>query len=167
MNAEVLERLLLDRALGALDDDVAALLDEYLRDKPGLAAEAAEIERTLERARAATRAELPAAIPPFPRAAAAAMRRRARVVRISGWVSGLAACLLLGVGVGAWWKGTALPRGQELVAGPPPVTTKGEPLAGIWSESRRLAAALEARRMMASATPPRELIRKAGMNGGL
>ncbi|TWT44619.1 hypothetical protein RAS1_10340 [Phycisphaerae bacterium RAS1] len=166
MNAETLERLILDRALGALDADVAALLDAHLRDNPAAAAEAAAIERTMARVRAATRTNPPINVPPFPLSQAAAVRQRARVIRISGWFTGLAACLLLGVGVGAWWKGTAMPTGPMLVVGPAPEV---QPLAdlGMWSESRRLAAALEARRSATSVMPARELIRKAAAGGGL
>jgi anti-sigma factor RsiW len=101
MKPELLETLLLDRALGELSPAVAALLDAHLAHDPAAARHAAELANTLQLARAAV--AVPSEAPRRPldvdrlRRAHHAVRattRRREILR-------LAACLALGL-VGGW-----------------------------------------------------------------
>jgi len=113
MNPEMLETLLLDRALGELTPEVAALLEAEIARTPGAARRAAEIDATLQLAGDAI------AMPNLPphraldtahlRAAESHARssiRRMEILR-------LAACLTLGLGVG--WMVRA-PQSQTEIA---------------------------------------------------
>jgi anti-sigma factor RsiW len=64
MKPDVIERLLLDRALGHLDPDVDALLEDYLVNDASAAAQARELQSLVHLARATVRQPVPAAAPP-------------------------------------------------------------------------------------------------------
>lgn len=100
MKQEILNRLLIDRSLGALGPDVTALLDGYLEREPAGLEESAEIEESV---RLATRALAPAPavqlpplkLSPLPELPFAENRRRR-----AWWPAELAAALVLGIGLG-------------------------------------------------------------------
>ena len=69
MNRDVIERLLTDEALGALDPDVAGLLAEHLRDDAWAQARREELRKTIASARNAMDASDAVTVPPFPREA--------------------------------------------------------------------------------------------------
>lgn len=103
MKAEILERLLMDRALGALPADVECLLAAYLVDRPETSRPSEEIRQTVDLARLALVGARPAAhepLPPLAFAAAAPPGKRHRTLAILVRGAALAACLLIGVGLG-------------------------------------------------------------------
>ena len=103
MDADTLERLLVDRALGGLPPDTEALLSAYLADRAEARALGERIGAAVLGAKAALADGEPARVPLFPadvfRERMAARRRWAVV----GRVSGLAACVLIGIGLHAVW----------------------------------------------------------------
>lgn len=144
MKPELLEPLLLDRALGELSPEVAALLDEHLARDPEAARLADEFDHTLVAARAATR--LDTEPPPPPALDHARLQRMAQAARAAArrrqWFQ-LAACLALGA-VAGWLAHPAPvlvpPAGtasEQSYAGSPrdPVNSS----AGLWSRSRIVA----------------------------
>ncbi len=139
MKSEMLETLLLDRALGELSPEVAALLDAHLAQNPDAARRAAELAGTLQLARAATAA--PVASAPHPldvgrlRRAQRTQRSAARRVEIFR----LAACLALGLGLG-WLAHAPQPR-LEIAAATPHRATPLPAVspAGFWSVARIVA----------------------------
>jgi anti-sigma factor RsiW len=66
MDRETVNRLMLDRALGALPADCEILLAEYLQTHPEVAADASEIEATASLARKALAEPVPTHMPAFP-----------------------------------------------------------------------------------------------------
>ena len=60
MKPDVIERLLLDRALGRLDPDVDALLADYLANDPSAATQARELQAVVRLASEAVRQPVPA-----------------------------------------------------------------------------------------------------------
>ncbi|HPZ97037.1 MAG TPA: hypothetical protein PL151_08210 [Phycisphaerae bacterium] len=100
MQRDVLERLAMDRAMGALSADVEQLLDAYQRLAPEAAATADEIERTVRLARAALAEKQPSSMPAFPVAGFQQIERWRRRVRQFTYAGGLAACLTIGLGLG-------------------------------------------------------------------
>jgi hypothetical protein len=109
MNRETLDRLLVDRALGALDADSCELLAAYLVHDGDAAKRAEEFALAAELARgalgAACDSPLPDGephLPPFPAARLARVERSRRRLLIITRAASLAACLLLGIAVGAW-----------------------------------------------------------------
>ncbi len=142
MDAETLERLLMDRALGALGPDVEALLDEHLAQDPEGCQRAAEFAGATSAARQALGAGVPLRLPEFPALRLATLertRRRLAWVRNTGAV---AATLVVGI-----WLGGLLTSGRP---GPDtPVSGAGERTAlaasapahadadgGFWSVAR-------------------------------
>lgn len=112
MNPETLERLLLDRSLGVLSPDAAALLDAYLARDPDAFRRAAALDATVDLARQAMADDAPAGqLPPFP---AERLQRTAvafRRWRIIGRAAALAACIVLGVLIGLSLSGGDGPAG--------------------------------------------------------
>jgi anti-sigma factor RsiW len=172
MNDETIERLIMDRALGALEDDVAALLDAYLKADPRAAERARQASETVDLARrvlaAPASGESPA--PPFPRLWIEAAERRRRRRRFLKQAAALAACLVIGVALGTLLfggraslpvsspgasPGAFLPQAAATM-GPPPATVAradgGE--GGFWSASR-----LWNRRNQAADVPPASPLR--------
>ena len=109
MREDALERLLMDRSMGALSADTEEMLRAYLERDPRAAALAASLDQTANLARAALRQAPPAALPPFE----AILRRSGglssntlhggpRVWRTVGMGLSLAACMLIGIRIGVW-----------------------------------------------------------------
>ncbi len=103
MDTDTLERLMIDRALGGLPPDAEVLLSAYLADHPDARAIAERIEETVTSAKAALADDRPAWMPPFPaetiRRGFSARRRWVFIARAAG----LAACVLIGVGLHLAW----------------------------------------------------------------
>ena len=102
MNAKTLDRLLIDRALGSLSEDVAALLTAYLEQHPEASRRGGEFEDAATAARQVLRQPSSATLPPFPTAAVQRSEQHRRRLTWARGVSGLAASLLAGVGLGSW-----------------------------------------------------------------
>lgn len=64
MKPDVIERLLMDRALGHLDPDVDALLSDYLANDASAATQARELQSLVHLASEAVRQQVPAVEPP-------------------------------------------------------------------------------------------------------
>jgi hypothetical protein len=100
MTQEILNRLLIDRSLGALAPDVTALLDGYLEREPDHPEVAGEIEESVRLAKLALRSGPAIQLPPLKllplreRPPAESRPRRA------WWPAELAAALVLGIGLG-------------------------------------------------------------------
>ncbi len=107
LKTDILERLLIDRAVGELTPDTAALLDEWLRTQPKSSALATEITETLGLAKRVLKPAVGGAISPVvkirnaiilpfeqPRSRRAWFGTQSRAMAASG-VIGLAAGLLL------------------------------------------------------------------------
>ena len=99
MRQESIEALLIDRALGELTREVSELLEAYLESHPLEAQQAEMWERTWQAAQRATAIEVGVVPPPSRRLSAARTRR--------GWLGlrrrellRVAACLVIGTGVG-------------------------------------------------------------------
>lgn len=139
MKPEMLESLLFDRALGELSPDICALLDAYLAQDAAGAVRAAELSDTLALAR---RAVHPAP-GSNPRALdLARLRRERRAVRsaaLRGEMLRLAACLVLGLGLG-WLARPTRPSAAERarVAAAPalPAARDTETRPHFWSVAR-------------------------------
>jgi hypothetical protein len=99
MNEEVLERLLIDRALGALAPDVESLLTDYLAARPQASGEAAELERVVRQSAAALKQ--PGRVIPLPRKLQTArwvgnaLRFRQRLALAASFVVGAALAAVL------------------------------------------------------------------------
>ena len=122
MNADTLERLMIDRALGALPADTQALLATFLKHEPRAVTRVqagGELDETVGLARRAlTQASLSApALPPFPGAELARNRRNRRLY-FAAQIAAMAACLWLGLHLGGFGlRGTPAPApGRALSA---------------------------------------------------
>lgn len=141
MTPEMLKPLLLDRALGELTPEVAALLDAHLARDPDAARQAAEYEATLRFARDAVAAPN---TPPR-RPLDLDLLRRAQRTQISRLrrieLLRLAACLAFGLAVG-WLARTPAPPPTLAVFPPPALITApaAHPASSFWSLSRLAAA---------------------------
>ncbi|MBI4624122.1 MAG: hypothetical protein HY736_13015 [Verrucomicrobia bacterium] len=146
MKTEILETLLLDHALGALSPEVAALLEAHLAHDPAAARRAAELTETLRLARAAVAAPLE---PPRKSLDVERLRQAQRHQRSSTRrteILRLAACLLLGLGLG--WLIRITPATEEhaarpIAVAPLPALTPEPPL-HFWSIARIAPGASEA-----------------------
>ncbi|ACB74824.1 hypothetical protein [Opitutus terrae] len=138
MKPEWLEPLLLDRALGELSPDVAALLEEHLAHHPYAARRAAEFDETLVAARAITRLDAASSVPAPDSARWQQVAPAARATaRRSQWLP-LAACLALGA-VGGWLAHPTPVPSTVTPAARVEATTSRSPAAtsaGLWSRSR-------------------------------
>ncbi len=136
MNAETIERLLIDRSLGMLSEDVETLLEAHLAVDAETAALAAQFDQTAALARRALAVEAAVELPPFP---AERVRSEGRSLRRWIWtrnISGVAATLVLGVGLGAAMFGGSVSVVDKAVVttnDASPVSTES---AGIWSTRR-------------------------------
>lgn len=138
MNPEVMERLLIDRGMGELSDDVNALLRAYVDARPREARRAEEIDETILLARRALRttvAERSATPPPFAGAYRSYRRRATRWA----WTRRLATAAMIAL---AFWLGSLGTRPSPH-AGPvalhnalPAPTTRDGGTAGFWSTAR-------------------------------
>ena len=134
MNQDVLDRLLMDRALGALPLDVNALLNAYLEREPAMAARAVEMDQTLALAKRALQPHAEPALPPLkvrPLAAGEVnMVPRNRLM----WAVGLAAAFVLGIGLSAMFlHSTPTPARPVVVEVVRPVDAGPS---GFWSRAR-------------------------------
>lgn len=99
MNEHVMESLLLDQALNALSPETEQLLQAYLSDHPEFQSLSDSIHQTAALGQKAVAAELPAAIPPFPRERWAHQPRHVSWLSRYAWKA-MAACVLMGMGIG-------------------------------------------------------------------
>jgi hypothetical protein len=141
MDAKVIERLLVDRHLGELPNDVSELLDAYIVDKPEYSRLQRDITKVLTLAGQALEPPMPdeTPMPSLSSAAStgAAPIRLRRSVRTWGRTAALAAALAISFILG---NRTSGPTHGPLV-GPEIVVRAGgghadEPGAGFWSLSR-------------------------------
>jgi anti-sigma factor RsiW len=159
MNDEILETLLLDHALGELSPEVVALLGAHLALDPAANRRAAELAETLRLTRAAVATPL---APPSRKLDLERVRQAQR----HAWSSArrtevlrLAACLLLGLGVG--WSVRTLSTTADFVAPPiavaPMRSAKPEPSVHFWSVARFAPAVMNqenSRRLRWNSTAP-------------
>ena len=134
MKPEMLDPLLLDRALEELSPEVAALLDAHLAQNPDAACRAVELTGTLQLARAAT--ATPAGSPPQPLDRERLLRahRTQLFARRRSEVFRLAACLALGLGLG--WLARAPQPSAEIAAASPVVAPASALPAAVNSPAR-------------------------------
>jgi hypothetical protein len=102
MNAETLERLIIDRNSGELTPEVEELLEAYLDGKPELAPEAEQMVETLRLAKLAL-AETRAPVLPLPEFKGefpAFAPRTKQHQFVHRWIYGMAACFVGGVLLG-------------------------------------------------------------------
>lgn len=144
MNADTMERLLIDRSLGLLPQDVEALLDAHLANEPAAAEQAAEFDQTAELARRALASDTGAELPPFP---AEQLRREGRSLRRWIWtrnISAVAATVVFGIGLGAALfrnAGSEVRSDNDLGAATAPLIDKrttSPASAGMWSARRMI-----------------------------
>jgi anti-sigma factor RsiW len=114
MKPDVLERLLMDSALGRLDADVEVLLADYLAADPAAATQAQELQEVVRSATKAIRKPVPAAALPSP------------IQRFVWWhraeqALALAASFVVGVGVTALVFNANLHRETTVVSHAPAV----------------------------------------------
>ena len=111
MDAETLERLLIDRALGALPADTEALLAAYLEGEEQATTQGKVLDQTVSLARQALADAAPpdAALPPFPKAKLARAQRTRRLRLATVQAAALAACVLIGFSVGGLGSNSLLP----------------------------------------------------------
>jgi len=140
MNAETLERLMLDRALGALPPDCESLLAAYIEKDPQAAATDKEYKATVNAARGALADALPSTLPAFPARRLVDARRQYRHLRLFRGVVGIAASIAIGFGVHAFF----FPARSANSSHPDPIVlaqaaTRNEAPAdagGFWSAQR-------------------------------
>ncbi len=151
MDPKTLERLMLDDALGVLGDDVRALLAEHVAAAgPDAAARAESYRQAVDLARRALGGQGGEG-PALPALPAADMLRRAAYRRWTGRAAALAACLVIGVGLGFAIFGhappVAPPAAAQVTAHAAPPAAPAAGVQDFWSV-RRLAG------MPAVAEPP-------------
>ena len=129
MNAETLERLIMDRALGTLEGDVAALLDACLEADPQAAERARQARETVDLARRALGGPSAAEVPPpaYPRLRIRAAERARRRRGFLKQGAALAATLVLGAALGAMLFSDRLPPKVSPPPLPPSVAFLPQP----------------------------------------
>lgn len=143
MDAETLERLLMDRALGTLPADADTLLEAYLTHDAAAAERAREFAAAAAAARQVLHAGEAAPLPPFPVTRALKLEQVRQRIRWLRNTSGIAATLVMGIGLGAWLAQppAARPAGPDrpqsvLVAHPAKSAGEDSHGTGFWSVSR-------------------------------
>jgi anti-sigma factor RsiW len=102
MKQEILDRLLIDRALDALSPEVAALLDEHLEKEPQHMHASQEINNTVRLAKLALARRQEMSLPPL-KLLLLPEKAPLRVDPRHTWrLAELAAALILGIGLGLW-----------------------------------------------------------------
>lgn len=96
MNDATLERLMMDAALGALNEDVQELLMAHLARDAGKAREAEELRRLVEKAREAVKEKCPAQ--PDVRDVGKRLKSE-QMMTWGGRIVAMAACLLIGFAI--------------------------------------------------------------------
>ena len=129
MDKEILDRLLMDRALGALEPDVEALLEHYLAQHPDDSVRCRETEDLVSLSRDLLRSTPPQSLPAM---TSVPLRRMKRLQPL-----GIAAALLVCFMMGRKFAGVQL----DPVVPHPVVAVSGlehpkESLSGIWSLRR-------------------------------
>ena len=119
MKPDILERLLMDRALGRLDPDTEVLLADYLASDPTAATQAREVQETVRLATEVVRRPAPVAEIPN-QIHRLVWRHRAEQVLA------LAASFAVGVGLTALVI-HANPHRESIAAMNPPTTTRIQP----------------------------------------
>jgi anti-sigma factor RsiW len=150
MDPDALDRLLMDRALGALPPDVATLVEAYVERDAAAAARARGFDTAASAARRVLKQDLVAPLPPFPAAQMQRLEQVRRQVRYLRNTAALAAAIVLGFALGAVFlhgSHAALPSAPAVVSiqgirPSPPTTSAG----GFWSSERLLHAAQAAKR---------------------
>ena len=102
MKPEMLESLVIDRALDSVPLAVAELLDEYLAANPEAARRADEVTATLRLARAAVVPSLGKPSRPLDRGRIGRAAQARRLASLAPELARLAACVALGLVLG-WW----------------------------------------------------------------
>ena len=139
MKQEILERLFMDRALGGLPPDVAALLDDYLETHPE---QSRQFESVDDCVRLATRAyPKPAALklPPLKLLPIPATRPIRAEFRAGLRILEMAAAFVLGIGLSFWGlrpAGTATMKPQPTSVATAQVTVEPGSKSAFWSLNR-------------------------------
>jgi anti-sigma factor RsiW len=160
MDIDTLDRLLMDRALGALPPDTDALLAAYLNHDVAAAARAQEYEAVAAAARRLVQTPAPPALPPFSTLRIREIEEARRRVRALRYVAGIAAAFVVGIGLGIGFprgpslrasaqpesvapvkQTSAIPRALRLASTPEPAP----PELGLWSMQRLYDNARQAR----------------------
>ena len=113
LNPETLERLLIDRSLGAIAPDVSELIGVYLKHDAGAAGMARELDQTAVLARQSLSVRGSGSLPSFPAARLKQARRLARGWSIAGRVAMIAAGIVLGLAAGSLRYGSPTGLGQD------------------------------------------------------
>jgi anti-sigma factor RsiW len=141
MDEKMLERLMMDDALGALGPDASALLAAYTKTLPDSEAKLAEWRRVSALARQTMPAENMESIPPL----AANFQNALNPWRIARVGGSIAAMLAIGMAIGSHFPQarttSPLPTQQTSQVVPPPAHTGG--VTDFWSSRRMVASALE------------------------
>ncbi len=117
MDRDFIERLATDRALGALPKDVEQLFDAYVQHDAEAAKSVQDVHRTVGLARTALADEEIKSMPAFPVAGFAEIEAWRGRLRRAGGLAAMAACLVLGLGVGRWSSPTpTAPPADALVS---------------------------------------------------
>jgi hypothetical protein len=133
MDAEILERLLMDRALGGLAPDVEALLAAYLAQDGAAAERAREFEAAAMAARQVLRTSGPLGLPKFPAGQIRGLERTRHQLVLVRNVTGLAAAIVAGIGLGVvFFREPATRPGIDR----PPVVAASAPRGEFWSAQR-------------------------------
>ncbi len=158
MNEETLERIVMDRALGALAPDTNALLEAFLEKEPGYADRVKEIEQSIALAKRALPPPRTVSLPPLKIQPLRTTIARPNAWQRVRWPIGLAAAFVLGFSLSSFTVAPdrASPSGADIARRALPVTRMASTPANIapsdfWSASRL--AGLESK--TASPRPPR------------
>ena len=152
MNTETLDRLLMDRALGALPPDADALLAAYLDHDSASATRAQEFDAAAAAARRLFQQPASAGLPAFPALRIHKVEQARQRLRIVRHAAGLAAALVLGLGLGIGFSSGGVQVSSEeaaTVSHEPrwaSAAAPGRPQPGFWSTQRLYHDAHEARR---------------------
>jgi len=119
MKPDILERLLMDRALGSLNPDAEVLLADYLANDPAAAVQARELQETVHLATEVMRRPAPVVEMPTQIHQLVWRRRAERLLA-------LAASFIIGVGLTALLI-RANPRQENVAAVNPPTIAKIQP----------------------------------------
>jgi len=119
MKPDILERLLIDRALGRLDPDAEVLLVDYLANDPAAATQARELQETVELATKVMRGPAPAVKMPTQIHQLVWRHRTERVLA-------LAASFIIGMGLTALLLHTN-PHQENVAVLNPPTIAKIQP----------------------------------------
>jgi len=132
MDNEILDRLLIDRAVGALDPDVETLLDDYLARNREIEERFLETAEVVKLSRTLLRSEGNATLPAFQVPHEFRSSRR-RILPLQ--IVGAAAALLVSFFLGRQYPDNELPQSRQSIAVSVPVETH-PPSEGMWTITR-------------------------------